>query len=156
MKRNLKAWLAATLLALAAPHALAATCSVSAVSLPFGSYNPFKATPTDTTGNIAVTCSGVAGEAVAYAIGLNSGTGTFAQRRMRSGIGSSLNYNIYTTAARTLIWGDGSGGSVVVSDGYTLGAPSVTRNYPVYGRTPALQKMPVQLYTDTIVVTLTF
>ena len=154
MKRALG--FAAALLALSAPHALAATCSVSAVSLPFGSYNPFQSTPTDTTGNIAVTCSGVAGQSVVYAIKLNSGNGTFAQRRMRSGIGSSLNYNIYTTAARSLIWGDGSVGSVVVSDGYTLGAPTVTRNYPVYGRTPGLQKMPVTLYTDSIVVTLTF
>lgn len=156
MKRKLQACFAGALLALVTPHALAATCAVSAVSLPFGSYNPFQVAPTDTTGNIAVTCSGVAGETVVYAIGLNSGNGTFAQRRMRSGIGSSLNYNIYTTAARNLVWGDGSAGSVVVSDGYTLGAPSVTRNYPVYGRTPALQKMPVQLYSDTIVVTLTF
>lgn len=154
--RALISGVVAGLLALAAPHAFGATCSVAGVTLPFGSYNAFQVAPTDTTGNIAVTCSGVAGEAVVYAIGLSSGHGTVAQRRMRSGIGSSLNYNIYTSAARTLIWGDGSGGSVVVSDGYTLGAPSVTRNYPVYGRTPALQKMPVQLYSDTIVVTLTF
>ncbi|HYH42975.1 MAG TPA: spore coat protein U domain-containing protein, partial [Burkholderiales bacterium] len=96
MTRAAQSWLAAGFLALAASHALGTntlgtTCSVSAVTLPFGSYNTFQTAPTDTTGNISVTCSGVAGQSVVYAIGLSSGYGTFVQRRMRSS-GSSLNY----------------------------------------------------------------
>ena len=156
MKSGWQALAVAALVCLGAPHAGAATCAVSAVSLAFGSYNPFQIGPTDTTGNIAILCSGTPGEVVAYTIGLNSGHGTFSQRRMRSANGFWLNYNIYTSVARTIVWGDGSGGTLMVSDGYTLGAPSVTRNYPVYGRTPAIQKTPVALYSDSIVVTLNF
>ena len=140
----------------AASGAHAATCSVSAVSLAFGAYNQFQIGHTDTTGNIAVTCVGSAGEPVFYSLGLSAGGGTFAQRRMRTPTGFMLNYNIYTSVARTLVWGDGSSGTVTVNDAYTLGAPSVTRNYAVYGRIFSLQKPVVGLYSDSIVVTLNF
>jgi spore coat protein U-like protein len=155
VKRSFRALVAAAL-SLVAPHAAAATCTVSAVNLAFGSYSPFQARNTDTTGNIAVTCSGVPGDGVVYAIAISSGFGTLSQRRMRSAAGAWLNYNIYTSAARTLVWGDGSSGSMMVFDSYKLGGPNVTRNYPVYGRTPALHKTPVALYSDSIVVTLNF
>ena len=134
----------------------AATCSVSAVSLAFGGYNPFKPGHTDTTGNIAVTCTGKPGEMVAYSISLSAGGGGFPVRRMRTPSGFLLNYNIYTNAARTLVWGDGSGGSLVVNDSYALGAPVTTRNYAVYGRTFGAQKSVVGAYSDAIAVTLNF
>ena len=139
-----------------AAQAGAATCSVSAVSLAFGSYNQFQGGHTDSAGNIAVTCSGLAGEAVAYTIALNAGTGGFTPRQLRSASGFPLNYNIYNSAARVTVWGDGTSGTVVVADSYTLGAPSVMRNYAVFGRVFAGQKMPVGVYTDSIVVTLNF
>jgi len=148
--------LAIAALIAAAGGAHAATCSVSAVSLAFGAYNEFRLGHTDTTGNIAVTCVGSAGEIVAYSLGLSAGAGAFAQRRMRTPSGFMLNYNIYTSAARTLVWGDGASGTVTVNDSYALGAPSVTRNYAVYGRTFGLQKVAVGLYSDTIIVTLNF
>jgi spore coat protein U-like protein len=141
---------------LASTHAAAATCSVSAVSLAFGSYNPFKAGHTDTTGNIAVTCTGKPGEVVAYGIALSAGGGGFPVRRMRTPSGYLLNYNIYTNAARTFVWGDGSSGSLVVNDSYTLGAPVTTRNYAVYGRAFGGQKSVVGIYGDAIVATLNF
>ena len=143
-------------LVLCAAKAQAATCSVSAVSLAFGTYNEFHGAHADSAGNIAVTCSGLAGEGVAYTIALNAGGGTFTPRQLRSAAGFPLNYNIYTTAARVTLWGDGTGGTLVVADSYTLGAPSVTRNYTVYGRIFAGQKVLVGVYTDSITVTLNF
>lgn len=137
------------------PHA--ASCFVSSVSLAFGNYSEFAAAPNDSVGNVGVTCSGAAGEAVSYSIGLSAGGGgAFASRRMRSAAGSVLGYNLYTTPARVTVWGDGNAGSAAVSDGYVLGGGAVTRNYPVYGRTFARQKAAVGIYGDSIVVTLNF
>ena len=147
----------AGLLSAAATQACAATCSVTAVTLAFGNYDPFRPGPTDTTGNIAVTCNGTAGEAVTYTIVVNAGAGgTFAQRRMIFAAIAALNYNIYSDPARNLVWGDGNAGSLVVSDALRLPAPSVTKNYPVYGRLFGGQNVPVGSYSDSIVVTLNF
>ena len=145
------------MLAVAWGSAFAATCSVSAVSLGFGSYNPLALGHSDTTGNIEVTCEGIPGETVPYSIALNAGSnGSFASRRMRLPSGALLNYNIYTTGARNTVWGDGGAGTLFVSDSVRLLTRRVTRNYPVFGRTFAGQNIPVGLYADTIVVTLTF
>lgn len=157
MKTVLRLFAVAGLFCTAAMQACAATCSVGAVSLAFGNYDPFRLGHNDTVGNIAVTCSGKAGEMLAYSIALNAGgSGTFAARRMRSPSMSALNYNIYTTAARSTVWGDGNGGSLIVTDAFALPAPHVTRNYPVYGRALGSQNVPVGVYSDSIVVTLTF
>lgn len=134
--------------------ASAAVCAVSAVSLAFGAYNEFQIGHTDSTGHIAVTCHGAPGELVAYTIALNAGGGSLIQRQMQSASGSLLNYNLYTTAARVIVWGDGSSGSATIGDAYALRAGAVTRSYPVYGRVFSLQKVPVGLYNDGIVVTL--
>ena len=132
-------------------------CSVSAVSLSFGNYNPLRARHDDTTGNIAVTCRGRPGSRMTYSIALNAGgSGTFAQRRMRSGSAGTLNYNIYASAGRSLVWGDGSAGTHVVTDSFRLHSPRVTRNYAVYGRIFGGQNPRVGVYTDSIVVTLDF
>jgi spore coat protein U-like protein len=138
-------------------HAGGASCHVSSMSLAFGQYNEFAPAPDDSVGNIRVSCHGYAGDKIAYGILLSAGgSGSFAGRRMRSPSGYTLSYNLYTTAARVVVWGDGSGGSAVVSDYFVLGASSITRNYPVYGRIPARQKVRVGSYSDYIVVTLDF
>lgn len=147
--------IAGMLAAVAQAHA--ATCSVTAVSLAFGTYNPFQVAHTDTTGNIAVTCTGKPGEAVTYSVALSAGRGTFPVRRMNTTSGTLLNYNIFTNVARTSVWGDATSGTILTNDAYTLATPSSTRNYPVYGRTFAAQKSAlVGSYTDAIVVTLNF
>lgn len=137
-------------------HANGATCAVAAVSLAFGNYDSFGASHTDSVGDIAVTCSGKPGEVVTYSIALSAGTGGFAQRALRSASGATLGYNLYSSGSRTLVWGDGNSGSIVVSDSWSLGAASATRNYPVYGRLSRGQKVPVATYSDSIVVTLLF
>ena len=141
---------------LGADVAAAAVCAVSAVSFAFGAYDEFQAAHTDSTGHIAVTCHGAPGELVAYTVALNAGGGSLSQRRMLAANGSMLNYNLYTTAARVVVWGDGSSGSAIVSDAFSLRAGAVTRSYPVYGRVFALQKVPVGLYSDSIVATLNY
>ena len=47
-----------------------------------------------------------------------------------------LNYNLYLNSARTTVWGDGTGGTSVLT--VTLNA-NVTRNQTVFSRVPARQ-----------------
>ena len=139
-----------------------ADCTVSSTGVAFGTYDPLAAAATDSTGNLTLVCTHVsgAGQRVNYSVALSSGSsGTFTQRWMRAGA-ATLTYNLFDTAARARIWGDGSAGTVVVSDGFAVG-PGQGNNrrevvYPIYGRIPALQSVATGTYTDTIVVTLTF
>lgn len=136
----------------------AATCSVSASVLAFGSYNVFSATPRDSTGDVAVSCSvgGLISLLVSYEIKLSAGgSGTFSPRRMSSGA-NTLNYNLYTTNGRTTVWGSGSSGTGTVSDGYLLGVGTTVRHYAVYGRVPALQNARAASYLDSITVTVEY
>jgi spore coat protein U-like protein len=143
--------------AVAAAETGAATCAVGAVSLAFGGYNPFRSAHTDANGSISVTCNGASGELITYAIALNAGgSGVFGMRTMRYGAAYALNYNLYTSAARSMVWGDGNAGTMFVTDSFTLSGSQVTRNYPVYGRVFSRQNLPVGNYTDSIVVTLSF
>lgn len=134
-------------------------CTISATSgLPFGAYAPLSGSDKDSTGVVSVTCSAlVAGLNVSYAVSLNAGNnGTLAVRKMING-SVLMNYNIYTDAARTTIWGDGTGGTSVINDSYTIVLLSVTRNYTMYGRIPGSQTtMITGSYSDTITATVTY
>lgn len=138
-------------------HALAA-CTASASSTNFGIYNPFSISPLNGTGNIQVSCSllGVLSILVSYDILLNPGTsGVFTNRTMAGG-SYNLNYNLYTNSGRSLIWGDGSGGTSIITDSYLLGLLTTVRNYPVYGQIAAGQNLPPGTYSDTIMVTVNY
>lgn len=158
MRRSLHAWIryaaAATLWGAAHAAFALASCTASASTTAFGTYLPTAASPLDSVGNVQVSCSllGVISIAVAYTISLSTGSsGSYSQRVMSSG-GPNLDYNLYSNASRTSIWGNGSGGTSTVSDGYLLGLLTTTRNYPVYGRVAAGQNVPAGTYGDTITV----
>ncbi|MDQ8038782.1 MAG: spore coat U domain-containing protein [Rickettsiella sp.] len=142
----------------AACSGLGCACAVSPAptAVAFGNYNPISGTATTANGNIAVTCSALVIYSASYVISLNAGnSGSFATRFMNLS-GNHLNYNLYTTTARTTIWGDGTAGTSTINDSYTSIGLSTTRNYTVYGLLPALQALPVGTYTDTITVTVTY
>jgi spore coat protein U-like protein len=137
-----------------AAHAL--SCAVSASATNFGSYNTLSSTPLDGTGNVRVSCSNLISILVNYTILLSTGSsGTYAARQMANGT-NMLAYNLYTSAARSIVWGNGGAGTSVLSDGYLLGVLTVTQDYPVYGRIPAGQNVPPGAYIDTIVVTVNY
>jgi len=136
--------LAALAFALATQQA-GATCTVSAQGVIFGAFNPFSVSALDGVGNIGVDCSA----ATAYTVSLSTGFGSYAARTMKNGP-NQLGYNLYTDASRTVIWGDGTAGTAMVSSSGT------TANHTVYGRIPSLQNVNVGSYSDTITVTLVF
>lgn len=140
----------------AACGGLGCSCSVGTTAVAFGNYNPISATPVTANGNVAVTCSALVIFTASYVISMNAGnSGSFATRFMNL-TGNHLNYNLYTTVARTIIWGNGTAGTGTVSDSYTAIGLSETRNYTVFGLLPALQALPAGTYTDTITVTVTY
>lgn len=141
-------------------HAILATCTVSASSTSFGNYSPFDVAPLDGIGNVQVTCRGLLGLVdllVFYDIGLSTGaSGSYAARSLSSGA-YALSYNLYTNAARTTVWGDGSGGSALVSGSHLLIIlVDTVRDYPVYGRILAGQNVAPGAYADTILVTVNY
>lgn len=132
------------------------TCTVSATSLPFGVYNPASASPTDATGTVTVSCNAIVGVGASWTIKMSTGSsGSYAPRRLSSGA-ATLNYNVYTSSARTTVWGDGSAGTGFVSDSATLIVGANTKQYTMYGRIPALQDVRAGSYSDSIVITLMY
>ena len=128
-----------------------ANCTVSSSALAFGSVNPLSGSNVDGTGGITVTCTNGTGWTAAAGVGSGSGA-TFASRRMTAGA-NLLNYNLYTDAARTTVWGDGSGSTAMFSNSGTGVAQAVT----VYGRVPSGQvTVPPGAYADTVSVTVTY
>lgn len=130
----------------------ALNCSFnSVIGLNFGSYDVFSASPTKITGTISYSCKKVGGVQFMQ-LSLSAGSGTFANRTLRSG-GNVLNYNLYPAANNTQVWGDGTGGTYLYSiDPVDRQVDTLT----VYGTILPGQDVGVGSYTDTITVTMNF
>jgi spore coat protein U-like protein len=116
----------------------AVSCDVSSSGVAFGPYQSIRNVERDTNGTISITCTGTVGDSVNYAISLNANGGTLLSRTLASA-NSSLQYNLFTDISRSQIWGDGTSGTLVVSDNYSLQTSPTTRDYTVYGRIPGGQ-----------------
>ena len=104
-----------------------AQCSVTAPNMGFGAVNPLSS-QTDTSMTMTVACTKNTG----YTVGLSSGTtsgATIAQRLMANGA-DTMQYNLYTNAARSTVWGNSSG-SWVAGTGAGLAS---NQTLFVYGR----------------------
>ncbi|WP_110256588.1 Csu type fimbrial protein [Undibacterium pigrum] len=141
----------------ASQQAQALTCTVSALPVAFSNYDPFSNTPSDISSTVTVTCNALVSVLVSYTVKLNAGmTGTISSRLMTSG-SSQLAYQLYSNAGRTTVWGDGTAGSGIVSDGYLLNVVvPVVKNYSVYGRITAKQNVKAGSYLDTVTILLTY
>lgn len=142
--------------ALAAPAGgacLLCSCTVDAGAVAFGSFSAF-AGAQDAAGLIDVDCLGVLGTPLtSFTLKIGPGLyGSFAAREMRSGA-NALTYNLYTDAARTAVWGDGTAGTstVTLTNGLSLLVWSVSA--PVYGRVPPQPTARAGSYSDTVLVT---
>ncbi len=130
---------------LSATRAEAASCTISTTAVSFGAYDVFGAPATDSTGTLTYRCSGSATNLV---ITLSKGSSaTFNPRTMTNGT-DTMSYNLYRNAARSVIWGDGTGGTQSVQPAN----PNNNQNYvrTIYGRIPASQDVSAGAYTDTI------
>lgn len=161
MRRKL-AWLLLLPGVLAAPPAdadcdgVGCYCSIAATPVAFGLYDAVTRQQVDSTGTIQVTCGAAdAGTRISYELTLSTGgSGNYGARAMASGP-NLLGYNLYTKANRKKVWGDGTGGSDIVTDKYKLKVPCCeTRSYTIYGRIDGGQNAAPGYYFDTIVITI--
>ena len=161
MRRFLLSLLVAACALLAGGQARAAgeSCSVTATALAFGNFAPLSGTVLDATSTITVTCV-----CPALCLGINytvavstGGSGTFSPRRMSAGT-PALAYNGYTAAARTTVWGDGSGSTAVQTRCRLVGAIGSSWVEPItfYGRIPVNSAAIPGSYMDTLNVTVTY
>ncbi len=122
-----------------------ATCSLNAQSVNFGGYDFMSSRNLDSVGHVIVTCD----VSSSFSISLSTGNGTYASRTLQNGL-HQLSYNLYTDPAHTMVWGDGTGGSMIVSGSGT------NVDEVVYGSAPAGQNPYIGAYSDAITVTLAF
>jgi spore coat protein U-like protein len=157
IKTRIAQWLLLLVLCAAFTGKASATavCSVSSIGASFGGFDPISGAAKDTLGTITVTCTGLVGDAVSYTIALSPGAGNFVTRTMQTG-GSNINYNLFTDSGHHFIWGDGTNGTSLVSDAYTMGSTTVSRDYTVFGEIPQQSGPKVGSYLDTVVITLTY
>lgn len=128
----------------------AASCTFTSVnSLNFGVYNVFDASANMSgVGSLRVSCKGGGGP---FAVRLSTGqSNRYASRLMSSGAHSML-YNLFTSPARTVVWGDGTGGSSTV-----MVSKNSTVTLSVYGLIPARQDVAVGVYMDNLVADICF
>lgn len=121
---------------------------VSASDLDFGTNGVISAN-VDVDSSLNVQCTNT----TPYNIGLNAGTGSGATvaARLMTLSGATIQYSLYTTAARSTVWGNTIGTNTVAGTG-----TGVSQVYPIFGRVPPQTTPAPGLYTDTVTVTVTF
>jgi spore coat protein U-like protein len=128
------------------------TCSISTTGVSFGTYDVFATAPLDSTGSVTYNCLKILNASITITLD-KGGASTFNPRRMLKG-GEALDYNLYRDAARTTIWGDGTGGSQVYTDPSPPNNQNVT--VTIYARIFAQQDVSAGAYTNTITATINF
>lgn len=133
-----------------------ANCLVSATALNFGTYVP-TAGDMDVNSTVSVRCT----RNTPFTVALDDGTtagGSFAQRLMTNGA-DTLEYNLYTATARSVVWGDDTGSTDMVAGTGAGLAVANAQTLTVYGRlfdSVTNQAAPAGSYADTITVTVTY
>lgn len=147
--RPARAWIVAgvALILSAAATPARAQCSIwSVTDVTFGTYDVFAPAPLDSVGRVIVRCSTPHWVRIELSRGLAP---TFNPRTMGDGA-ARLNYNLYLDAARSVVWGDGTGGTDVFRDHGR--SPSAF----IYGRVPPLQDAAIGAYSDQITLVIQF
>lgn len=131
------------------------SCSATATDINFGTYDPTSSTPSDTSGTVMVNCTGLVSLFGSVDISSSAGSsGNAAQRTLRQST-NTLNYNVYVNGARTIVFGDGSAGTQKIStplNGLLIFGQSAF----IYGRIPARQWARAGIYSDAVVITITY
>lgn len=132
------------------------SCTASASGVAFGVYDPTSATALSGMGTVTSSCTGV-GALASWTVALSSGvnsSGSFSPRKMKAV--RTMSYNLYTDAAHTTIWGDGTAGTTLPSQSVAAFVGTVAFPLTVYGLITPNQDLPAGSYSDTITVTITY
>jgi spore coat protein U-like protein len=134
---------------------------VAPFTLNFGAYDPVGANAVANldvaaASQLQIKCT----KNTSYQINLDNGLNANAGKTLRgmkgaAAVPDTLMYNLFTTAARTTIWGTAMTGGAMPAAALATSALT-TINIPIYGRIPAGQDVSVDNYQDTIVATVNF
>lgn len=134
---------------------VSSTCLVSSGggTLSFGAYDPINtnaSAPLQQSGTFQIQCTNGLTATILLGQGLNAGSGSTDAapiRNMTNGT-SMLNYQLYTTGARSTVWDNASGVSQLTT--------GQTQTMTVYGSIPAGQNVTSGSYSDTVVITVNY
>jgi spore coat protein U-like protein len=153
LRRRHLTWTGVLALMLISGTAQAVNCRSTITPLDFGIYDPGLATPLDVTGNLDLRCAGNAGS---FMVTISTGAnGSVSLRQLASGP-YRMQYNLFIDPARSLIWGDGTGGTSVITGSKPANGPPVFFSYPIYARIFPRQNVSPGLYADSLLVTVIF
>jgi spore coat protein U-like protein len=126
----------------------------SSAQIAFGTYDPLSALPLDATGTINVVCDK---NNVAIRVELDrGGGGSYLPRQLRSGT-QSLAYNLYVDSTRSIVFGNGGGGTQAgAGTTSAIGGAEFRAQVPVYGRIAPGLDAGFGNYSDSISVSVTF
>ncbi len=122
-------------------------CTVGAGLHDFGGVSGLLAGNTDATSAISLRCTYRA----PWQVGLDNGQNASGQVRRMTGPGGLVTYELYRNTTRSQRWGN-----TLNTDTFTGTGTGTTQNLTVYGRVPAQSPRAAGVYTDTIVVTVTY
>jgi len=129
-----------------------AKCTIAASTLAFGTYDPLVANAASdllVNGSISVSCTKGSVASVTLDNGSNS---SGAQRRMKDAGTNYLNYQIYTTVGRTVIWD-----TTNTPASQTSASKNTPLSFTTYGTVPQGQDAAVAVsYNDTVTATVNF
>ena len=148
MKWTLAAMLVVVASLFGGSPAEAAKCTITTTPIAFGIYNVFSAAPVDSVGSLLFDCIGAKTVSIAISQGQS---GRFQPRTLKSGT-ESLYYNLFLDAARSTVWGNGSGGT----ETYITDPGKDPVNVTIYGRIPPEQDVTFGSYADSVTVTINF
>lgn len=126
-------------------------CLVSATNIDFGQVGTIT-TAVNSTGVITATCNKGTPYTLSLDAGQGAGASVNARKLTRTGGTDILSYALYSSAARTSIWGDGNGGTSTVGGTGTGAAQTNT----IYATLLAPASVPPGVYVDTVVATVTY
>jgi spore coat protein U-like protein len=125
-------------------------CEVTAANnLDFGTIS-FLDTAITQSVDFTIRCSSGTNGTISLDDG-SGASGTVTLRTLESGA-NSVQYGLYTSAAYSTYWGDGTGGSSTVIHNGTGSATNLT----IYGQIPLQGLPPAGTYSDTVTVTVTY
>ena len=133
---------------ISAPAPVKNGCEIVNVDdLAYGNKSPDQGSrlQADATASIAIQCP----TGTRYALSIGDGLHPDGSQRQLCNNGECLRYALYQNAAHTVTWTPGSPQKQYASDGQP-------QQVVVYGKVPAQQWPSAGIYTDTVVVTLTY
>lgn len=135
-----------------------AVCEMSASALSFPNYLPGSGTTLQATATISIQCSAGTNNPT-LALNAGSSGGSMANRLMLGPGASKLQYNLYTSASYSTVFGDGTGGSSTLPVTMPASAFTTPVLVSVYGQlldSATNRVATAGSYSDIVTATLTY